>query len=89
LGIVAWIVVGAIAGFVANRIVGGHEGVIMTVILGIVGGLLGGFVASSVFGRGSVNGVNVESIAIAIAGAVVVLFVWRRLVPRRSRLLRF
>jgi uncharacterized membrane protein YeaQ/YmgE (transglycosylase-associated protein family) len=86
LGIVAWIVVGAIAGYLARLIAGGREGLIQTIILGIVGGLVGGFAATEIFHRGSVNGVNVESIAIAFAGAVVVLLVWRLLSPRRARL---
>ncbi len=84
MGIVAWIVVGAIAGYVANMIAGGREGLIGTVLLGIVGGLVGGFAASELFHRGSVNGVNIESILIAIAGAVVVLFAWRMLASRNT-----
>jgi uncharacterized membrane protein YeaQ/YmgE (transglycosylase-associated protein family) len=84
MGIVAWIVVGAMSGFVANRIAGGREGVVATIILGIVGGLVGGFTATDIFNRGSVNGVNLESILIAIAGAVVVLVAWRLLFTRRA-----
>ena len=87
MGIVAWVVLGAIAGYVATMIVGGGEGIIRTVILGIVGGLLGGFVATSLLHYGSVNGLNVESVLIAIAGAVVVLVAWHALTPRRR--LRF
>lgn len=83
VGILAWVVVGAIAGYVATMIVGGGEGIIKTVILGIVGGLLGGFVATSVVHVGTVNGINLESVAIAIAGAVAVLVVWRLATPRK------
>jgi uncharacterized membrane protein YeaQ/YmgE (transglycosylase-associated protein family) len=83
VGIIAWIVVGAVAGFLANLIVGGGEGIVRTVILGIAGGLLGGFVATSILHHGSVNGFNVESLLIATAGAVVVLIVWHALRPRR------
>ena len=83
MGILAWIVLGAIAGFVANLLVGGGEGVIKTVLLGIVGGLLGGFIATSIFHAGTMNALNLESILIAIAGAVVVLVVWRAITPRR------
>ena len=63
MGIVAWIVVGAIAGFLANMIAGGREGVIGTVILGIVGGLVGGFAATQILHVGSVNGLNLESVS--------------------------
>jgi uncharacterized membrane protein YeaQ/YmgE (transglycosylase-associated protein family) len=88
MGIIAWIVVGAIAGFVASRIAGGHQGVIGTIVLGVVGGLVGGFAATEIFHRGSVNGVNLESILIAIAGAVVVLVVWHVLNARSPGRLR-
>ena len=75
MGFVAWIVVGAIAGFLANLIMGSQKGLLMMVVLGIVGGLVGGFVATSVLKMGSVNGINVESIVIATLGAIAVLFV--------------
>ena len=75
MGFLAWIVVGAIAGFLANQIMGSREGLLMTVVLGIVGGLVGGFIATSVLKMGSVNGINLESIAIATLGAILVVFV--------------
>ena len=74
MGFLAWIVVGAIAGFLANQIMGSREGLLMMVVLGIVGGLLGGFVAASVLKVGSVDGINLESIFIATLGAIAVLF---------------
>jgi len=75
MGIIAWIVVGAIAGFLANQITGSREGLLMMVVLGIVGGLLGGFVATSVLKIGAVDGINVESIVIATLGAIAVVFI--------------
>ena len=75
MGIIAWIVVGAIAGFLANQIMGSREGLLMMVVLGIVGGLLGGFVATSVLKIGAVDGINVESIVIATLGAIAVVFI--------------
>jgi uncharacterized membrane protein YeaQ/YmgE (transglycosylase-associated protein family) len=75
MGFLAWLVVGAIAGFLANMVMGSREGLLMMVVLGIVGGLVGGFLATSVFKMGSVNGINVESIVIAILGAILVVFV--------------
>jgi uncharacterized membrane protein YeaQ/YmgE (transglycosylase-associated protein family) len=84
LGIISWIVLGAIAGFLANMVVGGREGLIGTIILGIVGAAVGGYLAASVFHKGDVTGVNVESIAIAVLGAILVLFVWRALNRRRA-----
>lgn len=76
MGIIAWIVVGAIAGFLASQVMGSREGLLMMVILGIVGGLVGGFLATTVLKMGSVDGINIESIVIATLGAIVVLFVW-------------
>jgi uncharacterized membrane protein YeaQ/YmgE (transglycosylase-associated protein family) len=75
MGFIAWIVVGAIAGFLANQIMGSREGLLLMIVLGIVGGLVGGFIATSVLKIGSVNGINVESIVIATLGAILVVFV--------------
>jgi uncharacterized membrane protein YeaQ/YmgE (transglycosylase-associated protein family) len=75
MGIIAWIVVGAIAGFLANHIMGTREGLIMTVLLGIVGGLVGGFIASAVLHLDGVNGINIESIVVATLGAILVVWV--------------
>jgi uncharacterized membrane protein YeaQ/YmgE (transglycosylase-associated protein family) len=77
LGFIAWIVVGAIAGFLANQVMGSREGLVMMVILGIVGGLVGGFVASSLLKIGTVDGINLESIIIATLGAIAVIFIAR------------
>jgi uncharacterized membrane protein YeaQ/YmgE (transglycosylase-associated protein family) len=79
MGFIAWIVVGAIAGFLANQVMGSREGLIMMVVLGIVGGLVGGFIAANVFKMGSVDGINLESIVIATLGAILVVFVWNAL----------
>jgi uncharacterized membrane protein YeaQ/YmgE (transglycosylase-associated protein family) len=77
MGFIAWIVVGAIAGFLANQVMGSRQGLLMMVVLGIVGGLVGGFVAASVLKIGSVNGINLESILVATLGAIAVIFVTR------------
>jgi uncharacterized membrane protein YeaQ/YmgE (transglycosylase-associated protein family) len=75
MGYIAWIVVGAIAGFLANEVMGSKQGLLTMIVLGIVGGLIGGYVATTVLKVGSVDGINVESVAIATVGAVVILFV--------------
>ena len=54
--IIAWIVLGALAGFIANLIMGGGDGLIMMIVLGIVGALVGGFIAGSVLGIADVTG---------------------------------
>ena len=83
MGLVAWIVVGAIAGFLANLVMGGSEGLLKMIILGIIGALVGGFVAMSLR-LGSVDGINVESIAIATIGAIAVVFLARLVSGRRG-----
>ena len=75
MGFIAWIVVGAIAGLLANAVMGSREGLLMMVVLGVVGGLVGGFIATSLLKVGSVNGINLESIAIATLGAILVVMV--------------
>ena len=77
MGFIAWIIVGAIAGFLANQVMGSREGLLMMVVLGIVGGLVGGYLAATVFKMGTVDGINIESIFIATLGAILVIFVVR------------
>ena len=84
MGIIAWIILGAIAGFIANLIAGGGEGVILTIILGIVGAIVGGFIAGSVLGIADVTGLNSSSIIVAVFGAVIVLVVWHFINGRRA-----
>jgi uncharacterized membrane protein YeaQ/YmgE (transglycosylase-associated protein family) len=84
VGIIAWIVLGAIAGFITNLIMGGGEGVIATVILGIVGAVVGGYLAGTVLKVADVTGINVESIVVAVVGAIIVVAVYRLLVGRRT-----
>ncbi len=84
MGIIAWIVLGAIAGWITNMIMGGKEGVIPTVILGIIGAVVGGFLAGTVLNVADVTGVNPESIVVAVIGGVVVVAAYRLLVGRRS-----
>jgi uncharacterized membrane protein YeaQ/YmgE (transglycosylase-associated protein family) len=84
MGIISWIVVGAIAGFLASMLMGSKEGLLMMIVLGIIGGLVGGWVASSVLNAGTVDGINPESILIATIGAIVVIFVARAVSGRRG-----
>ncbi len=86
MGILSWIVVGLIGGWLAGLVMkgGGGYGVVGDIILGIIGGLLGGFVASALFGiPDAVNGINITSIVVAFIGAVVLVAIIR-LLPGRS-----
>ena len=66
-------------------LMGTREGVIMTVILGIVGALVGGFLAQALLHNGDATEVNIESIVIAVVGAIVVIFLWRAVAGWRMR----
>jgi uncharacterized membrane protein YeaQ/YmgE (transglycosylase-associated protein family) len=78
MGIIAWIVLGLIAGVVAKLIMPGDDpgGIIVTIIIGIVGRLLGGFIAN-LLGFGGVTGLNVGSILWAILGSIILLALYR------------
>ena len=74
MGIISWLVVGAIAGYLAGFLVKGDEGlgVIGHIALGIVGGLLGGFLAGLLTGGNDyMTGINITSIVVAVIGAVI------------------
>jgi uncharacterized membrane protein YeaQ/YmgE (transglycosylase-associated protein family) len=81
MGLLSWIVVGAIAGWLAGKLVKGEGfGCLGNIIVGVVGGLLGGFLASVLFNvPDAVNGFNLTSIIVAFLGAVLVVVVIRLL----------
>ena len=75
MSILAWIVLGLIAGFISSKIVNRHgEGILMDIVIGIVGAVIGGWIMSALGGQG-VTGFNLYSILVAIGGAVVLLVV--------------
>ncbi len=85
MGILSWIVVGLIAGWLAGLIVkGGGFGRVGDIIVGVIGGLLGGWLASSFFHMGNaMTGINFESIAVAFVGAVILVIILRLVSGRR------
>ena len=88
--IIAWIVLGAIAGFIARALVPGDQGLgtLGTVVLGIVGAFVGGFLAYILgLGTGPAGGgdvVNIYSIVLAVIGAIVVIFLVGAFSRRRA-----
>jgi uncharacterized membrane protein YeaQ/YmgE (transglycosylase-associated protein family) len=87
MGIISWLVVGAIAGYLAGFVVKGDEslGVIGHIALGIVGGLIGGFLAGLISGGNDyTTGINITTIVVAAIGAVI-LVVGYNLIRGRSR----
>jgi uncharacterized membrane protein YeaQ/YmgE (transglycosylase-associated protein family) len=89
MGLLTWICVGLVAGFIAELAVGGGLGgisierLIVTILLGVGGAILGGFV-SSYMGWGDVTGFNVRSLVIATLGAIAVVVVWHAISNQRG-----
>jgi len=84
MSILAWIILGLIAGFIASKLVNRTgSGIVMDLVLGVVGAFVGGFLFTR-FGAAGVTGLNIYSILVAIVGAVVVLFIYHALVGRRA-----
>ncbi len=82
MGIIAWIVLGLIAGWLAGQFMkGGGYGVVGDIVLGIIGAVVGGFLASTLLGL-DVNGFNIMSILIAFVGACIVIGIARAVTGR-------
>ena len=73
MSILAWIIVGIIAGWLAERITGRNHGLVTNLVVGIIGAFLGGFILSSLLGFRYEEGLNIPSIVVATVGAVVLL----------------
>jgi uncharacterized membrane protein YeaQ/YmgE (transglycosylase-associated protein family) len=85
MSIIAWIVLGAIAGYLAGFFVRGDEGlgIIGHVVLGIVGALVGGFLAGVLFKSDPINGaLDISSIVVATIGAIITVVVVNALTGR-------
>jgi|FLYL01.1.fsa_nt_gi uncharacterized membrane protein YeaQ/YmgE (transglycosylase-associated protein family) len=78
MSIIAWIVVGAIAGIIANLIwpAPAAGGLIGAILLGIVGAVVGGWLGGLIMKRDVTTGINVETVIVSVLGALVVLVVW-------------
>jgi len=83
MGIIAWIILGALAGWIASMIMGtnAEQGAFANIIVGIVGALIGGFIMR-MFGANDVNGFNLYSLLVAIGGAIVLLAAYRAISSR-------
>ncbi|MFL5679776.1 MAG: GlsB/YeaQ/YmgE family stress response membrane protein [Chloroflexota bacterium] len=87
MGILSWLIVGAIAGYVAGMFIKGDEqlGVIGHIVLGIVGAIVGGFIANQLTHADYITGINITTIVVAVIGAVIALLAYRALLGRGSR----
>jgi len=86
MNILVWIIVGLVAGFLAGQVMrGGGYGLIGDIIIGVLGGLLGGWIGTTFLNiDAGVNGINLQSILVAFAGAVLLILVLRMIGGRRS-----
>ena len=78
MGIILWIIFGALAGWIASKIMkrDSRMGAVANIIVGIIGAGLGGWIASSLLGVNGVTGFNIWSLLIAIGGACLVLLIF-------------
>ena len=76
MGIIVWVIFGGLAGWIGSMIMNtdGQQGIILNVVVGIIGALLGGFIMS-LLNMGGVSGFNLYSFAVAVLGAVVLLYI--------------
>lgn len=83
MGIIAWIVVGLVAGAIGKLIMPGDDpgGCIVTILIGIAGAILGGFIGSAL-GWGAVTGFDIRSLLLAIGGALLLLILYRMIKER-------
>ena len=84
MSIIAWIVVGILAGWLAERITGRNHGLLTNLVVGIIGAFVGGFIFSSLLGFRYAEGFNLPSIVVATVGAVVLLAIFGGFQSRRS-----
>ena len=89
MNIIAWIVLGLIAGAIAKAIYPGHQGggIFATIALGILGALVGGYLGNMILGTSggaAVGAISIPSIIFAVLGAVILIFIWGLLTQRAA-----
>jgi uncharacterized membrane protein YeaQ/YmgE (transglycosylase-associated protein family) len=86
MGILSWVIVGLIAGFLAGQVMrGGGYGLLGDLIIGVLGGLLGGWIAFYFFNVGdTMSGINIVSILVAFVGAILLILILRMIGSRRG-----
>jgi uncharacterized membrane protein YeaQ/YmgE (transglycosylase-associated protein family) len=76
MSIIAWILLGLVAGWLAGMIMGGRRGLLANLVLGVLGALIGGWLGSLIFGW-DVTGFNIGSILLAMLGAIILIAILR------------
>lgn len=83
MSLLAWIVLGLVAGFIGSKVVNNTgQGVLVDILLGVVGAVVGGFLFNQ-FGEPGVSGLNLYSLIVAVVGAILVLWIYHAVVGRR------
>ena len=84
MSIIAWIILGLVAGFIGSKIVNkSGQGLVLDIVLGIVGAVVGGFIFNE-FGQVGITGFNIYSLIVAVIGAIVVLVIYHAVAGRRA-----
>jgi len=84
MSIIAWLVVGLVAGWIGSMVVNRRgEGLVMDIVLGVIGAFVGGWLFH-MFGHTGVNGINLYSILVAAVGAIVVLVIYHAITRTRA-----
>ena len=84
MGILSWILLGLVAGWLAGQFMkGGGYGLVGDIVMGVIGAVVGGWLSSTLLGI-DVNGFNVVSVLIAFVGACIVIAIYRAVAGRRA-----
>lgn len=86
MGIIVWLIMGGVVGWLASLIMGTHaqQGIILNIVVGIVGAVIGGWLIGPLLGAGSINeGITVMSIIVSLVGAIILLAILN-LIQRRK-----
>jgi len=84
VGIIAWLVLGLISGFIASKVINkSGEGLLLDIALGIIGAVVGGWLFNWL-GYAGVTGLNIYSMFVAVIGAIIVLVIYHMVVRRTS-----
>ena len=85
MGVISWIILGLIAGFIASKIVKRTgSGMILDIFLGMIGAAVGGLIFSGIFGMAGVTGLNIWSIIVSVIGAIVVIWIYEAVLASKS-----
>ena len=84
VAIIEWLILGGVAGFIASKIINKTgEGLVMDIVLGIVGAIVGGFIATDLLHIASKGPFTIQTLIIAVLGAILVLVIYHMIVRRR------